>query len=239
MITQNYKESNGYSWDKIKLSNGVIGYVADKYLTQCENTKKEDEDKVIGTAKTTDNLKLRKSATTSSVMLTQIPKGKQVDILQKDVGNSDGYTWYKVQYGSYKGYVASKYLTIEEKSDDNKNDETTINNEYAKVIDNILIITPKSNLNNISSAEAKGDLQTGGTIKIKDNTYTVAMLGDANGDGKINSADLLIIVKYLKGNNELNNSEEKASDVNIDEKINSADLLTIVKYLKGNLEISL
>ena len=161
-----------------------------------------------------------------------------MDILQKDVGDSDGYTWYKVQYGSYKGYVASKYLTDEDK-DEEKTEEVKINNEYAQIIDNILIVIPGSNLNNISSGKASGDLQTGGKVKIGNNLYTVAMLGDSNGDGKINSADLLTIVKYLKCNNGLNNSEKKASDVNTDQKINSADLLTIVKYLKGNSNINL
>lgn len=31
--------ANGYDWDKVKISSGVIGYVASKYLLPCEDTK--------------------------------------------------------------------------------------------------------------------------------------------------------------------------------------------------------
>ena len=66
-------------------------------------------------------------------------------------------------------------------------------------------------------------------------------MGDAQGDGIINSADLLRIQKYLLGVTELpkDSAYYKASDTNLDETINSADLLKIQKYLLGvgNLNI--
>ena len=58
----------------------------------------------------------------------------------------------------------------------------------------------------------------------------VVIRGDVTGDGLINSADLLKIVKYLKGTSTLNT---KAADATIDSLVNSADLLKIVKHLKG------
>jgi len=58
----------------------------------------------------------------------------------------------------------------------------------------------------------------------------IVIRGDVTGDGLINSADLLKIVKYLKGTTTLN---VKAADATIDSLVNSADLLKIVKHLKG------
>ena len=92
--------------------------------------------------------------------------------------------------------------------------------------------------NNILDENSK--VGTGTTLNIKKedgsiyNSYTVVISGDVTGDGNINSADLLKIVKYLKGINTLN---ESAADVTKDNKINSADLLKIVKYLKGTSTI--
>ena len=241
MITKNYTTANGIVWDKIKLSNGVTGYTADKYLTVCKTNN--DSDTVIGTAKTTENLKLRKSASTSGVLLAIIPKNTQVDILQKDVSNSNGYNWYKVKYGSYKGYVASQYLNVNNSNNnnnnnDNKSDEVELNDEYAKSEGNTLIVTPNSTINNIANS-ASGTLKTGETVKVGSKSYTVAMLGDINGDGVIDSRDSLRILKYQVGKYNLNVNGKLAADLNGDGVVDSRDSLRILKYQVGKYSISL
>ncbi len=236
MITKNYATANGYTWDKIKLSDGVNGYVADKYLTEYKTNQNNKEDTnnketVIEVAKTTDNLKLRKTAGTSGVLLTTIPKGKQVDVLQKDVSKSNGYNWYKVKYNNYTGYVASEYLT--------SNEKITVNEEYAKVDGNTLVITPDSTLENISNIQASGDLKTGEKVTIGENSYTVVMLGDANGDGKITSADYVRIKNVIRGKEKLTTLEIKASDTNEDEKVTSSDYVKIKNVIRGKEKIQI
>ena len=108
VITKEYATANNISWDKIKTSSGISGYVAGKYLTAYKNTTQTQA--AVATAKTTDSLKMRKKPTTSGVLVTTIPKNKSVDILQKNAATANGYTWFKVKYGSNTGYVASKYL---------------------------------------------------------------------------------------------------------------------------------
>ena len=62
--------------------------------------------------------------------------------------------------------------------------------------------------------------------------YKTVMTGEVTGDGKINSGDLLRIVKHLNNTTVFNNSVIlKAADVTKDNKINSGNLLKIVKYL--------
>lgn len=241
MIAKNYTTANGIVWDKIKLSNGVTGYTADKYLTACKTNTGSDT--VIGTAKTTENLKLRKSASTSGVLLTTIPKNTQINILQKDVSNSNGYNWYKVKYGSYKGYVASQYLNVNNSNNnnnnnDNKSDEVELNDEYAKADGNTLIVTPNSTINNIANS-ASGTLKTGETVKVGSKSYTVAMLGDINGDGVIDSRDSLRILKYQVGKYNLNVNGKLAADLNGDGVVDSRDSLRILKYQVGKYSISL
>jgi len=64
--------------------------------------------------------------------------------------------------------------------------------------------------------------------------YKIIVYGDVTGDGKINSGDLLRIVKHLNQTNTFENTViKKAADVNYDSKINSGDLLKIVKYLNN------
>lgn len=242
MITKNYTTANGYVWDKIKLSNGVTGYTADKYLTACETNTNNDT--VIGTAKTTDNLKLRKSASTSGVLLTTIPKNTQIDILQKDVSNSNGYNWYKVKYGSYKGYVASQYLSVNNNSnnnDDNSNDKTDngeINSEYAKIDGSTLIVKPTSTIKNIANS-ASGTLKTGEKVKVGSKSYTVAMLGDINGDGEVSASDYIKIKNYIMGTSSLSTTNKIAADINEDGKISSADYIKIKNHIMGASRISL
>ena len=241
MITKNYTTANGIVWDKIKLSNGVTGYTADKYLTACKTNT--DSDTVIGTAKTTENLKLRKSASTSGVLLTTIPKNTQIDILQKDVSNSNGYNWYKVKYGSYKGYVASQYLNVNNSNNnnnnnDNKSDEIKLNDEYAKVDGSTLIVKPTSTIKNIANS-ASGTLKTGEKVKVGSKSYTVAMLGDANGDGKVTAIDYMKIKNNIMGSSTLAKTNKIAADVNMDERITAIDYMKIKNYIMGSSKIDL
>lgn len=60
--------------------------------------------------------------------------------------------------------------------------------------------------------------------------------GDASGDGKIDSTDLLQVKRYLIGKMNFSNEQKSICDVNGDGKIDSTDLLQIKKYLLGKIK---
>ena len=81
-------------------------------------------------------------------------------------------------------------------------------------------------------ADAKGNtlegtaiIKTGCSLKAgnADVTYTVIILGDANSDGKVNSADARILLRAGAKLQTLTEIEAIAADVNNDGKVNSAD----------------
>lgn len=80
------------------------------------------------TAKATVGVNLRKKATISSKSIAKIAKGKKVSILKKNAAKANGYTWYKVKYCNKTGYVASKYLKINKKTNTIKTSNTSSKN---------------------------------------------------------------------------------------------------------------
>lgn len=89
--------------------------------------------------------------------------------------------------------------------------------------------------------KTSGVLVTGDKVTITSGddkrTYTVVIYGDINGDGKVNSADLLKVKQHLLGTS-LSGAYKETADVNKDGKINSADLLLIRQHLLGTNKIS-
>ena len=79
---------------------------------------------------------------------------------------------------------------------------------------------------------------TGDKITYNGETYTVVIYGDLTGDGKINSADLLKMRKYLLGDSNLSGAYKESAYLTDDSKINSADLLKMRKYLLGTSKIN-
>ena len=103
---------NGYYWDKIKLSNGTIGYIATNYLssTTISNTSSSTTTKTA--IVNASNVRLRSSSSTSSRIVKTLSKGTKVTILQKKAAYKNGYYWDKVKLSNgTTGYIASKYLS--------------------------------------------------------------------------------------------------------------------------------
>lgn len=82
-----------------------------------------------------------------------------------------------------------------------------------------------------------GNLITGDKIKItgttEEKSFTVAVSGDVNSDGKINSLDLLITQKHILKYSTLSDEYYYAADVSYDGSLNSLDLLKIQKHILG------
>ncbi|SEL20542.1 dockerin type I repeat-containing protein [Ruminococcus albus] len=66
--------------------------------------------------------------------------------------------------------------------------------------------------------------------KIVDNTY---ILGDVNGDGKINITDLTKVAAHVKGKKMLNADQIRRADINGDGSVNITDLTKLAAYVKG------
>ena len=63
--------------------------------------------------------------------------------------------------------------------------------------------------------------------------YTIIVLGDANGDGEVNSGDLYFIQLHLLDKRILTSSYYVGANANIDDDVNSGDLYVIQRYLVG------
>lgn len=81
------------------------------------------------------------------------------------------------------------------------------------------------------------EIGTGCKIRVKENgmilrEYTIIIYGDANGDGKINSVDLLVIQRHILEIEPLGEIYQKASNINKNgKKPNSVDLLLIQRHI--------
>ncbi len=78
-------------------------------------------------------------------------------------------------------------------------------------------------------------------IEIKNQDYflaaTLITIGDATGDGKVNTKDVLLIRKYLGGAVNAEDVELECADVDHDGKITPKDVLKIRKFLGGVLTV--
>ena len=104
-------------WYKIKYK-GTYGYVLGKYVKL--NTPRQDE-KVIATGKTTEQLNVRKGSSTKYAKIGSLSKGAKVEIVSK---LSNG--WYKIKYKGTYGYVSGAYVKLDSEQPKPGEDEKII-----------------------------------------------------------------------------------------------------------------
>ena len=141
--------------------------------------------------------------------------------------------------------------TEEPTKPDNTNTEIpVINNKKIKVQTEKkqVTITPGTTTEEIKSLLGKDikitdkdgkEVAKPGTGNKINGTYTLVVLGDINGDAKINSGDLFNIQKHLIKNTTIDQYVKQAMDTNKDGKINSGDLFVLQKHLLGKGNITL
>ena len=175
-------------------------------------------------------------------------------IIEKDYTNNKVTVYSNNSlYGTYKIEINYKDIKIE--NDVELTETFTIsNNSMIKMNKNTLLIKVNNqsqltsellmnniNINNLeyiikdnnNEVVENAEIGTNYSLLVNNITFKIVVIGDTTGDGVVNSADLLKIVKYLKGTVTLNDLQKEAADASRDKTINSADLLKIVKYLKG------
>lgn len=242
-------KNTNYIWEDGTTKDVIVKVEISKADISVQDNSKDVTVKYDGKEHTIDvdliyssDYTLRYMDSNGEYTLNELPKYKEVGIYEIK---------YKIFYdNNHKEYFGKRTLTIE---DDisyiiNNYEVDKINNYISKIMVNTEYDTFKSNITlgsgytvNIDYKEInnKKILYTGGKTKIMHNTdlykeFTNVVIGDINGDGKINSADLLKIRQHLLGTNVLNGVYFLSSDINYDNTINSADLLRVRQHLLGS-----
>ncbi len=198
------------------------------------------------------SLKVRKTPENSQA-IAWLWNNEIVTRLEKATTKINGTYWDKIRKADgTEGYAARETFDYEEKyklylvpvgeGNNSNNGKVKLDSEKIQIIVKPEVIAKdildfygksvkivKSNKENLDNEQS-----IIGTGYIVEDKYTVVKKGDVNGDGIINSADLLAIQKHLLKVKNLDGTVYATSgDMNNDGILNSADLLKIQKYLLG------
>lgn len=232
------KSGNIY-WDKVVLPDGRKGYVARNYLEEMPDKTNCNETMV-----TTTGVYLRNGpGTNGTTTIALLSQGQKLTRIEKNQYNVDGYIWDRVVLtDGRQGYIAQNYIKLREPNDNLKLEKENLICEPETSVETI---KRKNEGKQVTVKNAKGEvvnsgnIGTGYTVTIDNNTYTVAKIGDINGDGIIDARDSLRILKYSVGTYELKGVTEISADINNDNIIDARDSLRILKNSVDTYEIKI
>lgn len=219
--------SDGRYWDKIFYNNGseaLIGYASREYLKDVDVVEIVNEPATIGVM---CNLRNGPGTTKTSVKKI-LPVGTQVTIIDKVTYKIDGHIWYRVKLqDGTQGYISEAYIQ-----------KAPV--EKYKIEGTNIRLTPDTKITDIPEAVLEGEIfGTGAKVKIGEQEYTVIMLGDANGDGKITPLDYVKIKNNIMNITKLEGIYSLAGDANRDGNITPLDYVKVKNHIMNMSKISL
>ena len=99
--------STGTQWYQVQIvKNGKIGFMSKEYISfdRPSSTPSTGTTAWISTKTANGSVNIRTGPGTSYARLRVIPKGTQIEVLEK------GSSFSKVLYGNYTGYISNRYF---------------------------------------------------------------------------------------------------------------------------------
>ena len=260
---------NGERWDKIKLANGMIGYVFQNYVTEATLEEIEQDipvesiviDKVSANLIIGKNIKLNANvlptnATNKNIVWrVQNPEIASVEQDGTVTAISEGVTQIVVE--TEDGIIQNSceiivtniqdgiFLEFDESINVNGDEISGIELEKLQVSEVKSMINTNLNLEFYNyKDELLQDtdiIGTGSKLLVKNNNgdeiykYIFVVYGDMNGDGNINSLDVLVIQKYILELKIMTGVFLKAGNISKNGKLPSS--LDVLKLQRHILEI--
>lgn len=255
--------SNGERWDRVQLENGMVGYIFQTYVTEMPAYNKVtgiDLDKEELYISIGENLKINAYIEPANANNTKInfksddEKIATIDENGVITAQKEGETIIYAISEENENIKAKCKITVVRKMQEAEVQFTTpliLNNldvsgiDYNQntvgdiknnIISNLEIVIVNSN-NEILSDDAI--IGTGNKIQVKEDgkilkEYQIIVYGDVNGDGKINSVDLLVLQRHILEIETLDDIYQKSANIRKNEnKPSSVDLLLIQRHILG------
>ena len=249
---------DGYIWDRVKLADGRQGYIVQSYI---DLNGSDDATAEIIRVICNSGLKVREQPGTSQKVLTYLSKGDTLTRTGANVSNANGYIWDKVVTSDgIEGYIARGdsneiYIEVVQSVDNSGSNDTEDKNDNFKLEDLNLICEPKTTVESIkekyteTTIEVKnekgeiittGNVGTGHTIKIDDETYTIVKHGDVNGDGEVDIIDMALIKRDINNTQKLQDLYKQAGNLSADtQEIDIIDMALIKRHIVGSQLITI
>ena len=255
--------SNGERWDRVQLENGMVGYIFQTYVTEMPaynkvtgiNIDKEELYIPIG-----ENFKINAYIEPANANNTKInfksddEKIATIDENGVITAQKEGETIIYAISEENENIKAKCKITVVRKMQEaevqftaplilNNLDvsgidytQNTVGDIKNNIISNLEIVIVNSN-NEILSDDAI--IGTGNKIQVKEDgkilkEYQIILYGDVNGDGKINSVDLLVLQRHILEIETLDDIYQKSANIRKNgNKPSSIDLLLIQRHILG------